>query len=90
MVQLSDPHMTTGKTIALTRLPLLAIFLLLNMLSMLVLTFLPRSKSHFISLIQIFVFTSFFENTEDKMSVSGIFVTTGACGAFSGSRPFSV
>lgn len=42
------------------------------------------------TLIQIFVFTSFFENTEDKMSVSGIFVTTGACGAFSGSRPFSV
>ena len=52
IVQLSHPYMTTGKTIALTRLPLLAIFLLLNMLSRLVLTFLPRSKSHFISWLQ--------------------------------------
>ena len=47
-VQLSHPYMTTGKTIALTRRTLVVkvIFLLLNMLSRLVITFLPRSK-HF-------------------------------------------
>ena len=45
-VQLSHPHMTTGKTIALTRRTLVAkvMSLLLNMLSRLVITFLPRSK----------------------------------------------
>ena len=45
-VQLSHPYMTTGKTIALTRRTLVGkvISLLLNMLSRLVITFLPRSK----------------------------------------------
>ena len=45
-VQLSHPYMTTGKTIALTRQTLLGkvMSLLLNMLSRLVITFLPRSK----------------------------------------------
>ena len=45
-VQLSHPYMTTGKTIALTRLTLVGkeMSLLLNMLSRLVITFLPRSK----------------------------------------------
>ena len=45
-VQLSHPHMTTGKTIALTRRSLVGkvMSLLLNMLSSLVITFLPRSK----------------------------------------------
>ena len=45
-VQLSHPHMTTGKTIALTRQTFVGkvISLLLNMLSRLVITFLPRSK----------------------------------------------
>ena len=45
-VQLSHPYMTTGKTIALTRRTFLgkAISLLLNTLSRLVITFLPRSK----------------------------------------------
>ena len=45
-VQLSHPYMTTGKTIALTRRTLIGkvISLLLNMLSRLVITFLPRSK----------------------------------------------
>src|SRR5574340_1236141 len=44
-VQLSHPYMTTGKTIALTRQTFVgkAISLLLNMLSRLVITFLPRS-----------------------------------------------
>uniref|UniRef100_A0AC11ENV1 Uncharacterized protein n=1 Tax=Ovis aries TaxID=9940 RepID=A0AC11ENV1_SHEEP len=45
-VQLSHPYMTTGKTTALTRRILVGkvISLLLNMLSRLVITFLPRSK----------------------------------------------
>ena len=44
-VQLSHPYMTTGKTIALTRRTLVSkvMSLLLNMLSRLVITFLPRS-----------------------------------------------
>ena len=45
-VQLSHPYMTTGKTIALTRGTFVGkvMSLLLNMLSRLVITFLPRSK----------------------------------------------
>ena len=45
-VQLSHPYMTTGKTIALTRLTFVGkgMSLLFNMLSSLVITFLPRSK----------------------------------------------
>ena len=46
IVQLSHPHMTTGKTIALTRWTFVGkvMSLLFNMLSRLVITFLPRSK----------------------------------------------
>ena len=46
MVQLSHPYMTTGKTIALTRQTFVGkvMSLLFNMLSRLVITFLPRSK----------------------------------------------
>ena len=49
MVQLSHPYMTTEKTIALTRRTLVGkvMSLFLNMLSRLVITFLPRSKSLF-------------------------------------------
>ena len=45
-VQLSNPHMTTEKTIALTRQTFVGkvMSLLFNMLSRLVITFLPRSK----------------------------------------------
>ena len=45
-VQLSHPYMTTGKTIALTRWTFVGqvMSLLLNMLSRLVISFLPRSK----------------------------------------------
>ena len=45
-VQLSHPYMTTGKTIALTRRTFVGIVtsLIFNMLSMLVITFLPRIK----------------------------------------------
>ena len=54
IVQLSHPYMTTGKTIALTRRTFLdkVISLLFNMLSRLVITFLPRSKSLLISWLQ--------------------------------------
>ena len=50
-VQLSHPYMTTGKTIALTRQTLVGkvVSLLLNMLSRLVITFLPRSRHLLIS-----------------------------------------
>ena len=50
-VQLSHPYMTTGKTIALTSWTLVGkeMSLLLNMLSRLVITFLPRSKRLLIS-----------------------------------------
>ena len=54
IVQLSHPYMTTGKTIALTRWTFVdkVISLLLNMLSRLVITFLPRSKCLLISWLQ--------------------------------------
>ena len=49
-VQLSHPYMTTGKTIALTIRTLVGkVSLLLNVLSRLVITFLPRSKRLLIS-----------------------------------------
>ena len=53
-VQLSHPYMATGKTIALTRRTLVGkvMSLLLNMLSRLVITFLPRSKRLLISWLQ--------------------------------------
>ena len=49
IVQLSYPYMTTGKTIALTRRTFVGkvMSLLLNTLSRLVITFLPRSKHLF-------------------------------------------
>ena len=51
IVQLSHPSMTTGKTIALTRQTFVdkVMSQLFNMLSRLVITFLPRSKSLSIS-----------------------------------------
>ena len=54
IVQLSHPYMTTGKTIALTRQTFIGevMSLLLNMLSRLVITFLPRSKHLLISGLQ--------------------------------------
>ena len=54
IVQLSHPYMTTGKTIALTRQTFVSkvMSLLLNMLSRLVITFLPRSKHLLISWLQ--------------------------------------
>ena len=54
IVQLSHPYMTTGKAIALTRQNFVdqVMSLLLNMLSRLVITFLPRSKHLLISWLQ--------------------------------------
>ena len=54
IVQLSHPYMTTGKTIALTRWTFAGkvMFLLFNMLSRLVIAFLPRSKHLLISWLQ--------------------------------------
>ena len=54
IVQLSHPYMTTGKTIALTRQTFVGkvMSLLFNMLSRMVITFLPRSKRLLISWLQ--------------------------------------
>ena len=54
IVQILHPYMTTGKTIALTRWTFVdkVMSLLLNMLSRLVITFLPRSKRLLISWLQ--------------------------------------
>ena len=54
IVQISHPYMTTGKTIALTRWTFVGkvMPLLFNMLSRLVITFLPRSKRLLISWLQ--------------------------------------
>ena len=54
IAQLSRPYMTTGKTIALTRQTFIGkvMSLLFNVLSRLVITFLPRSKRLLISWLQ--------------------------------------
>ena len=54
IVQLSHPYMTSGKTIALTRQTFVGnvMSLLFNMLSTLVITFIPRSKCLLISWLQ--------------------------------------
>ena len=54
VVQLSQPYMTTGKTIALTRRTFVGkvMSLFLNMLFRLIITFLPRSKHLLISWLQ--------------------------------------
>ena len=56
-IQLSHPYMTTGKTIALTNRTFVGkvMSLLFNMLSRLVITFLPRSKVKSLSPFQLFV-----------------------------------
>ena len=57
MVQLSHPYMTTGKTIVLTKWTFAdkVMSLLFNMLSRLVITFLPRSKVKSLSRVRLFV-----------------------------------
>ena len=58
IVQLSHPHMTTGKTIASTRQTFVGkiMFQLFNMLSTLVIAFLPRSLLKCISLESVMLF----------------------------------
>ena len=51
-VQLSHPYMTTGKTIGLTRWTFVSKAMFFNMLSRLVIAFLPRSKRLLISWLQ--------------------------------------
>ena len=60
-VQLSHPYMTTGKTIALTRWTFVGkvMSLLLNMLSRLDITFLPRSKCLLISWLTVTICSDF-------------------------------
>ena len=60
-VQLSHPYVTTGKTIALTRRTFVGkvMSLLFNMLSRLVITFLPRSKHLLISWFIILIISGF-------------------------------
>ena len=55
IVQFSRPYMTTGKTIALTTQTFVGkvMSLLFNLLSRLVITFLPRSKCHFMAAVTI-------------------------------------
>ena len=59
-VQLLHPYMTTGKSIALTRRTFVGkvMSLLLNMLSRLVITFLPRSKHLLISWLRILLISN--------------------------------
>ena len=70
IVKLSHPYMTTGKTIALTRWTFVGkvMSLLLNMLSRLVITFLPRSKRLLISWLQS-LFAVILEPTKIKSDI---------------------
>ena len=65
MVQLSHPYMTNGKTIALSRQTFVGkvMSLLFNMLSRLVIAFLPRSKRLLISWLQEETKNDFQENS---------------------------
>ena len=70
IVQLSHPYMTPGKTIALTRWTFAGkvMSLLLNMLSRLVITFLPRNKRLLISWLQCDCICSDFGAQKNKVS----------------------
>ena len=70
IVQLSHPYMTTGKTVALARRTFVdkVMSLLSNMLSRLVITFLPRSKCLLISWLQSITICSDFGAPKNKVS----------------------
>ena len=74
MVQLSHPYMTTGKTIALTRWTFVSkvMSLLSNMLSRLVIAFLPRSK-HFFNFIAAVTICGDFGAQENSLSLFAFF-----------------
>ena len=61
IVQLSHPYMTTGKTIALTRRTFVGkvMSLIFNMMSRLIITFLPRSKRHLNFMATVTICTDF-------------------------------
>ena len=65
-VQFSHPYMTTGKTIALTRRTLVGkvMSLLLNILSRLLITFLPRSKRLLISWLHTYLLIKLYVSQE--------------------------
>ena len=77
IVQLSHPHMTTGKTIALTRRTFVSkvMSLLFNMLSRLVITFLPGSK-HLIIFMAAVTICSDFEAQKNKVTCATRVLTT--------------
>ena len=74
-VQLSHPYMITGKTIALTRRTFVSkvISLLSNMVSRLVITFLPRSKCLLISWLQLLPLIICIHFTSMSLNYSEIF-----------------
>ena len=74
IVRLSHPYMTTGKTIALTRWTFVGkvMSLLFNMLSRLVIVFLPRSKHLLISWLQS-PFVVIFRAQENSLSLFPLF-----------------
>ena len=81
-VQLSRPYMTTGKTIALTKQTFVGkvMSLLFNMLSRLIITFLPRSKHLLISWLQspsavILEPKKIKSNTVSTVSPSGVLIS---------------
>ena len=69
-VQLSHPYMTTGKIISLTRQTIIgkAMFLIFNMLSRLVIDFLPRSKHVLFNFMVSVTIYSDFRAQENKLS----------------------
>ena len=74
-VQLSHPYMTTGKTTALTRWTLVGkvMSLLLNILSRLVITFLPRSKRLFNSMAVVTICSDFGAPQNKSLSLFPLF-----------------
>ena len=77
MVQFSHPYMTTGKTIALTKWTFAGkvMFLVFNMLSRLVVTFLPRRKRSFNFRAAVTICSDFQFNSVQSFSRVRLFAT---------------
>ena len=73
IVQLSHPYMTTGKTIVLTRRTFVGkvMSLFFNMLSRLVITFLPRSKRLLISYAEYLMRNAGLEEEQPGINIAG-------------------
>ena len=69
IIQLSHPYMTTGKTTAFTRWTFVSkvMSLLFNMLSRLVIAFLPRSKHLLISWLQSLYFKTLYKTLQNPL-----------------------